>query len=244
MHRLPPVTILLLAVLAMGGRPALPAAAAADSALAATPLTQESFLAGLGRDLAAHFNFEGDLQLELLRPWPLPARLAARWTVTVTEYPAVAAPSMLVRCRVFADGTSVAEGTLMLRATLWREAWTAKEPLTVGATFDPATLETRRVDLLRERDALPTSVGDRSFIFARTLPAGRLLTWRDITRRPLVRKGDLVEVSATEGQLAVTMKAQAMENGAQGDAVTVRNLDSKKNFTAFVVDENRVQVRF
>jgi flagella basal body P-ring formation protein FlgA len=35
-----------------------------------------------------------------------------------------------------------------------------------------------------------------------------------------------------------------MENGAQGDTVTVRNPESQKNFAAVVVDENRVQVRF
>jgi flagellar basal body P-ring formation protein FlgA len=35
-----------------------------------------------------------------------------------------------------------------------------------------------------------------------------------------------------------------MQNGAQGEAVTVRNLEPRKDFTAFVIDENRVQVRF
>jgi flagella basal body P-ring formation protein FlgA len=40
------------------------------------------------------------------------------------------------------------------------------------------------------------------------------------------------------------MKALAMENGAQGDTVTVRNPVSQKNFAAVVVDENRAQVRF
>jgi flagella basal body P-ring formation protein FlgA len=59
-----------------------------------------------------------------------------------------------------------------------------------------------------------------------------------------VKKGDLVEVSASEGRLLVTLKALAMENGAQGDTVTVRNPESQKNFAAVVVDENRVQVRF
>jgi flagella basal body P-ring formation protein FlgA len=40
------------------------------------------------------------------------------------------------------------------------------------------------------------------------------------------------------------MKALAMENGAQGDVVTVRNPESRKDFAAQVIDENRVQVRF
>ncbi|MEY2878490.1 MAG: hypothetical protein RLZZ15_870, partial [Verrucomicrobiota bacterium] len=70
------------------------------------------------------------------------------------------------------------------------------------------------------------------------------LTWHDLARRPLVKKGEVVEVSAQEGRLVVTLKALALENGAQGDTVTVRNPESQRKFAAVVVDENRVQVRF
>lgn len=216
---------------------------AADAAVA-LPFTQENFVQTLTRELGSHFNLEGDLQLEFLRPWSSPDRVARDWQVQITEYPSVAASSMLLRCRILADGQSLGETTLTLRAALWRDAWVARQPLVNNTPFDAAQLETRRVDLLRERDALPAAVGDRSFNFVRGVQAGRLLTWRDIGRRPLVKKGEMVEVSAADGMLVVTMKALAMQNGAQGEVVTVRNLDSKKDFSAFVIDENRVQVRF
>ena len=221
--------------------PAEPAAPAAES-----PLAQDDFVTLLARDLSAHFNLEGDLQLELLRTWTPPERVARAWKIEITEYPALPSASMLVRCRVFADGAPVtsADETLVLRAMLWRDVWVARQPLDNGAMFDAAMLDARRVDLFRERDALPATVGDRTFIFARSVQAGRLLTWRDIARRPLVRKGELVDVSAAEGQLVITMKALAMQNGAQGEAITVRNVESRKDFTAFVVDESHVQVRF
>lgn len=231
--------LLVLSLAALG-------AVRADETVAApaTPLAQEHFLATLGRDLAGHFNLEGDLQLELIRPWTPPERVARAWQIQILEYPAVPATSMLLRCRIVGDGQPLGDATLLLRASLWRDAWVARQPLSNGATFDASLLETRRVDLLRDRDALPAVVGDRSFIFTRGVQAGRLLTWRDIGRRPLVRKGELVEVSASDGQLVIMMKALAMQNGAQGEVVTIRNLDSKKDFSAFVIDENRVQVRF
>jgi flagella basal body P-ring formation protein FlgA len=218
---------------------------AADVAPASpTPLTREQLLTLLTHDLSAHFNLEGDLQLELVRDWAPPARIASAWQLIALEYPSVPSSSMLVRCRVAADNAVVGETTFIVRASLWRDVWATRQPLTIGATFDASMLETRRVDLFRERDALPAAVGDRSFIFARGVPAGRLLTWHDIARRPLVKKGEIVEVSAADGMLLVTMKALAMENGAQGDTVTVRNPESQKNFAAVVVDENHVQVRF
>jgi flagella basal body P-ring formation protein FlgA len=71
-----------------------------------------------------------------------------------------------------------------------------------------------------------------------------MLTWHDISRHPLVRRGDLVVVTAAEGLLVVSMKALALENGAQGDTVTVRNTESRKEFTALVTDEDHVQIQF
>ena len=223
----------------------LTALAAMPSSLAApVPFARDQFISQLGSDLSSHFKLEGELQLELIRPWSPPARLAEAWSIELLEYPSVPASSMLVRCRVLADGTNAGESTVVLRASLWRDVWVSRQPLLTGATFEPAELETRRIDLFRERDALPAVVGDRTYSIARSVNAGRVLTWRDITRRPLVRKGNLVEVSAGDGQLLITMKALAMENGAQGDTVTVRNPESRKDFAAMVVDENRVQVRF
>lgn len=208
------------------------------------PLTQETLVNAITADLASHFNLDGELQIELLRTWNPSSSVASRWQIQITEYPTVATNAMLLRCRVLADGVASGESTLTVRASLWRDAWVARQPLLNGATFDPALLETRRVDAFRDRDALPATVGDQTFIFSRAVNTGRVVTWRDIGRKPLVKKGDVVEVTAVDGFLSVTMKAMALQSGGQGEAVTFRNLESRKDFTAFVVDENRAQVRF
>jgi flagella basal body P-ring formation protein FlgA len=224
--------------------PAFVASAVETAAPATTPLTRELLLGNLARELSTHFNLEGDLQLEFLRTWTPPAQVASRWDLNVLEFPSIAASSMLVRCRVLADGAIAAETTFVLRASLWRDAWVARQPLAANGSFDAALLEVRRVDTFRERDVLPAAVGDATYIFTRPVTPGRLLTWRDIALRPLVKKGERVEVSASDGLLLVTMQGIALENGARGETVTVRNPESKKDFAALVVDENRVQVRF
>lgn len=223
-----------------------PVAATARTETLATPAayTREQLLAALTRAVSSHFNLEGDLQLELLRAFTAPMKTAAVWELNVQEFPAMPATSMMLRCQLIGDGAAVLDTTFVVRAQLWRDSWSTRQPLTVGAPFDATVLESRRVDVLRERDALPASIGDRNFIFARAVPAGRMLTWRDIAKRPLVKKGDLVEVAAVDGPLVVTMKGMAMESGAKGETVTVRNPESRKDFAALVVSENRVQVRF
>lgn len=237
---------LFLAAVATVASNQLSAAAAADSSLSggASPLTQEAFTNALARELSGHFNFEGDLEVDLPRAWAPPDRVAKAWTVQLSEFPTLAAGSMLVRCRIVADGVTADDSSILVHASLWRDVWLTRQPVSNGTTFDPALLDTRRVDLLRERDVVPAAVGDRTFVFLRSVQAGRLLTWRDLGPRPLVRKGDLVDVSASEGMLNLSMKGLAMQNGSKGEAVTVRNLDSHRDFTAFVVDENHVQVRF
>jgi flagella basal body P-ring formation protein FlgA len=210
---------------------------------APAPFNREQLIADLARDLGAHFNLEGELQLELPRTWATPTAVASHWAVEIVEYPSLASSAMLLRIRVVGDGAVVADLSVVVRAAHIREVWIARQPIALGAIFDPAALDTRRVDLFRERESLPTSAGDRSFIFTRGISAGRPLVWRDLARRPLVRKGDLVEVSVNEGALSVTMKGLALESGAQGDIVTVRNPQSRKDFVAVVTHENRVQVR-
>lgn len=244
-HNLRPFLFLAVSTALIGDMPVAradaPAAAAESSA---APFTREQMLASLNRAIGSHFNLDGELQVELLRPWTPPAQVAAAWDLTVTEFPSVATSSMMVRCKLVADGVQVAETSLVLRAQLWRDVWATRQPLSVGTTFDPSLLETRRVDVLRDRDTLPAAIGDKSYVFARAVPAGRMLTWRDVARRPLVRKGEVVEVSAVDGPLVVTLKGLAMENGAQGDTISIRNPESRKTFAALVVDESRVQIRF
>jgi flagellar basal body P-ring formation protein FlgA len=59
-----------------------------------------------------------------------------------------------------------------------------------------------------------------------------------------VRRGQIVEVVAKHGQLAISMKALALESGASGSLIKLRNLESRKEFSGQILNENKVQVHF
>ena len=246
MSRLPASLLLVSALLAAVAAPHVRAQPAdAPSRLPAPVAPSPALLADLARELSDHFHVTGELQLDSVRAWGLPANAAdPQARLVVTEFPPVLVSSMLVRCRLEAGGTPLPAWSISVHAQLWADVWTAREPLDSGQPFDPGALELHRDDLLHTREAVPAKLDSRDYVFARAVPAGRTLVWRDLVRRPLVRKGETVEVSAIEGPLTVTLKALAVQNGGRGDLVLVRNLDSKKEFTAEVVDENHVQVRF
>jgi flagella basal body P-ring formation protein FlgA len=234
----------LLRTLALVSAAALALPLRADPVTAAsTAFTPENLQAALSRDLASHFSLEGDFQVTLTRPFTPGRPVGDGWTLTVDDYPLSAESTMLVHGEI-RDADGPQDATFLLHATLWRDAWAVRLPLTVGSAFDASRLETRRCDMLREHELLPAAVGDSSYIFARSVPVGRMLTWHDLSRHQQVRKGQLVEVTAADGLLVVSMKVLALEGGVKGDTITVRNPDSNKDFSALVTDENHVQVQF
>lgn len=209
-------------------------------------LDRAALLAGLSADLTAHYLPDGDLEVDLVRPWSAPAAAdgATALSATVLEFPVNLASSMLVRVRYLRGDTILLEEALALRVNLWRDSLVTAVPRGRGERLSLDGLEPRRVDVLRERQAVPAAILSEDMVVARDMPAGRLLTWRDVVRRSLVKRGGVVEVVATEGGFAISMKGLAMQDGAKGDVVRVRNLESRREFTALVTAENRAEVRF
>jgi flagella basal body P-ring formation protein FlgA len=202
------------------------------------------FLPQLAAQLAAHFGVSGDLQLDLLRSWQPPAAPAGEWTMTVVAPPQVLVPQMVVRVRLAVGQRNLGEWNLPLRAQLWGDAFAVRQPLARGDAIDPALLDLRRVDLLREKDAILAGTDMGGMSVARGVGVGTMLTWRDVARRTLVQRGNHIEVVATDGALTITMKALAMQNGALGETIVVRNPESRRDFSAVVTAENRARVTF
>lgn len=209
-------------------------------------LERAALLDNLAAELAAHYSVTENLEVDLVRPWTAPAADAgeAPVEVAVIDHPEALASSMLVRVRYRQDQRILREDTLALRVSVWREGMIAALPLKRGEPVSLQVVTTRRVDALRDRDSLPVSVAGEDYVLAREIPAGRALSWRDVIRRPLVHRGQMVEVQAGSGTLVITIKALAMQDGARGENVRVRNLESKRDFVAKVTAENRAEVRF
>ena len=211
---------------------------------AATYFTQDQLLADLTRQLAERFQTRGDLQLDLNRPWTPLSQATGSVEVVVIDFPVRLSSSLLLQVRLQSGGQPQGNFSLMVKAQLFRDVWVTRSPIEHGTSFDSNQLDTRRVDVLQQRDTVPADSSETDFTYTTSVPAGRLLAWRDLTRRSLIRKGQIVEVSAIDGTLTITTKALAMENGAAGDTVRLRNIESKKDFSALVVAEARAQVRF
>lgn len=215
-----------------------------EAPAATGPVRPAQFLPGISAQLSAHFAVSGELQLDLLRPWTPPPLASGEWEMNVVVPPQSLGPQIIVRVRLTQAGRSVGEWNLPLGAQLWADALTARQPLLRGDLLDRSLCDFRRTDFIRERDAVPAGADLSGLTVARPLSTGDTLTWRDVAKRALVQRGDRVEVVASSGSLLITMKALALQSGALGDTIVVRNPESRKDFSAVVTAENQARVSF
>jgi flagella basal body P-ring formation protein FlgA len=209
-------------------------------------LDGETVRVELERELVARFGVEGELKLALVRPWqavPLPAEDVS---VTVIDAPADGlASSFIVKVRIVSAGETLAEMPLAVRAQLLQPMWAATGRIERGQVLDRAALAVQKVDVLRDRQAfIGAEVNPATLETVQAISTPRLLLRRDVSLRPIVRKGQVVEAVAKRGLLAVSMKALALEAGPVGGLIRLRNLESHKEFNGQIIDENKVQVHF
>lgn len=196
--------------------------------------------------LASHLRIAGDLTLVALRDLPDLSSYAQPFVVQLNNSPAsLSRGNILVRFQVENEKGVLGEWTVPFRVHLFSEVWYPRSHLRRGELASPSDFDSRPVDLLAEPTAVPASL--ESLLrheYARDVMPGKPLKWTDLIERSLVRKGDVVEVSAVRGLLAITMRAVARQDGSDGDLILLQNLDSLEQFSARVVGESRVEVIF
>lgn len=76
----------------------------------------------------------------------------------------------------------------------------------------------------------------------RAIRAGEVFTPELLASPRLIRRGQQLILFAAAGAMSVTMKGEALEDGAEGDVIRVRNLSSNRIVQGRVVGSDKVQV--
>jgi len=225
-----------------------PPAAGIAPSLAQAPLllTDGELLAAIERDLPKRYAIQGELRVSLARPWvALQLQSPDFFAECVQLPPSGLASNMPVIVRGVSGGKIVGEWPLQLKVQVWQDAWVAPQRFERGQVLSRGMLTVQKMDILRESNPLITGEQDISgFELAQAVQQGRPITRRDLVERTLVKKGQFVDAIGNEGALSLRMRAVAVEGGPAGAVIRVRNVDTRKEFFAQVINENQVQVRF
>lgn len=186
----------------------------------------------------------GTLELKLSRPWPGANIPDEPFTVKLTD----SSPSGLqshgvVRFELRGDRESFGVFSVAIDARVWAEVWVARTTIPRGLGLRDAEVMRERRDLLTLRGSpAQFSADDERLEFAENVAAGTPIMARALRLRAVVRRGKLVDAVVMNGQLSITVRAEALDDGAPGQVVRVRNLRSKREFRGKVKDEQTIVV--
>ncbi len=121
----------------------------------------------------------------------------------------------------------------------------AKHPLARNQTITRADISLKRSNLAYLRHSYFTDISAVAGLNSRRkIIAGKIISPRMIEAPELVQRNEGVVIEARMGSMTAKMKGVALESGAQGDSIRVRNLSSNKEIFATVIGQQRVQTTF
>ena len=209
-------------------------------------LTIDKLIPELTNGIQQRHRLEGDFKLTPRERWNAFYVPGGDWRVEVVEtIPSKLGSITLVQFKVYVNEKLIGVWKQSFKCQLFQDILVCDDNLTRGTPVSQADFSIQNVDVLqlRQRPVLVGQLRGRHQL-RQYLNPGVPLSWRHITTIPLVRRGDIVDVIATEGALMISLKAKAIEDGADGDLIRVSNLSTNKKFQAQVIDDKKVRVLF
>ncbi len=195
--------------------------------------------------LAHRYQASGSVGVRLSREWK-PLEVPADWEFRLQQsIPDELCGNAFVRFSIFGNGRELGEWGYPVRCSHMVEVALTKTVLTRGNRLVPDSLASRSMDILKLGPGfVRTDARLNGYQVATNLKPGAMLKWNHLSKVVLVRKGQVVNVFASGKGIYVEMKGQALEDGVEGSFVRIRNISSKREFQAKVLNENSVKVYF
>ena len=211
-------------------------------------LSAEAFCQALKVQMIQYYQItQGELKIEPVQGWHELNIPSEDWEFEIVQFPSGPLTSkILLQYRIHSGGQSFGPYRLLARCQLWDDVFVAQQRLSRGDSLAEDSVSKERVDILRlaHKPVSVESVDLDSHELTQTLSSGSALLWRDVKRRPTVTRGKVIDIMVAEGFMQIKMKAEVLQSGTKGEFVSVRNLDSRKDFKAEILDENTAKIYF
>ena len=187
----------------------------------------------------------GQLELRLSRPWTATEVPDEEVALKVLDLPtAGVASTFIVRFELeTTSGEHLGPWQAPLQARVWREIWVAGSPLKRGDLLQGADLHRERRDMLLCHEPLAVfAPEDPSLEFFESVQAGSPVYARFLRPRAVVHRGQNLAAMVQDGALMITLKVEALEDGAVGQVIKLRNPMSRRDLHGKVLDEQNVLV--
>ncbi len=195
--------------------------------------------------LSHRYQASGYILARLSREWK-PLNVPVDWEFKFQQsIPDELSANAFVRFSISSDGLDLGEWGYPVKCSQMVDVAVAKVPLNRGNRITPDLFSSSVMDALGSgANCVLSDARLNGYQVASSLKPGTVLKWSHLSKVTLVRKGQVVNVFASGKGIFVEMKGQAMEDGVEGSFVRIRNISSKREFQAKVLNENSVKVYF
>lgn len=134
------------------------------------------------------------------------------------------------------------ESFIKVKLHLYKNVVTVRNKIRSKSNLIVSDFETRTLDVSLLRGTPFTSVEEiSSFRTKIALNPGTILVREALESKPVIQSGDLVKASLTNGNVTVTIEANARQEGAPGEIIRVVT-QNKKQYKAKIVDSSNVNI--
>lgn len=190
---------------------------------------------------------DGELVLTSVRPLPkVEVPEGFPLSVKITMPPAQGSSAFItVKFSVIVGDQPRGEHTGFFKAALLREVWVATKLCNRLQTLDQVSLKRKKMNVINLRGGVwegETLTDDQQII--QPLTAGAVLQPRHVRRRPVVLRNQTVMAVVRHKSLLVKLPVLALEDGAPGESIRLRNPKSYKELHGTVLNGETVAVKF
>lgn len=130
-----------------------------------------------------------------------------------------------------------------IRITLLKSVFVAKHMLMKGDLITAEDVYQTELDVQKLKQGFFTN--EKEFVglvSKQTIAADTPITPYHIELAKLIHKGEQVSIVVSQDNLTISMQGIALDTGARGDHIKVKNLSSKRIIDARVLSEEKVEV--
>ena len=202
----------------------------------------------IAETLSKSFELDhGQLILEparALTPVSVPTDTASISIQLITQPYTQPTPFMKTHYKVLADGKAVASHTSYFKAQLMQNVWIARKVAQRGKTLGEIELLKKKTDTINLRGGVWTGKPDKTLQLVTTISAGAVILERHLRRTPVILRNQTVEAVLEHKTLEIRLRVLALEDGAPGDVIRLRNTRSSKEIRGKVVNSREVKVTY
>ena len=222
----------------LAGATALPAAT--------RQVSDAELLPKIGKALTEAMSIkDGELLLESTRPLPkvtVPNDAVVR--VNILAIPPTG-PQAFMRAQyeVLLDDQRAGVWIGFFRAQLIREVWITQTVANRHMTLDEVPLARKKVNVISLRTGVWEGKPEDTLRLTQAIGAGMVLQPRHVQRKPVVFRNQMIQGTYQLRALSIRMEVLALEDGAPGDFIRVRNKRSSKELRGLVIDPSTVRIQ-